>query len=58
VLSINLNAQYSYSYLNLGIYYYKNQEFPKALKNLEKAKDLDSETLFVNEFIEKIKSLN
>lgn len=49
--SIFLDANNSYNYCNLGIYYFEKKEYVKALEFYKKAKELDSTTHIIDELI-------
>lgn len=49
--AIKLDPLNSYGYCNLGIYHYDNKEYKKALDLFKKAKELDSTTNKIDEWI-------
>lgn len=49
--SIFLDANNSYNYRNLGIYYFEKNEYVEALELYKKAKKLDGTTHTIDELI-------
>jgi Flp pilus assembly protein TadD len=55
--ALKLDDKNAYGYRNLGIYYYRKNEWDQAEGLLEKAKGLDADMPLVDDYLEKIKQL-
>jgi len=53
--SMAMDGTNSYCYMNFGIYYYDNQDYKKALEYFIKAKELDSTTYLLNDYLQNAK---
>lgn len=49
--SLELDPDNSYAYLNMGIYHFDRRAFELALQNFRKAKELDSSTYLIDQYI-------
>lgn len=54
-LSMKINPKNAYVHRNMGIYYFDKRAFEKAMSYFEKAFELDSETMWLNDYILKTK---
>jgi len=51
--ALSINENYPYTYLIMGIYLFEKEDFITALQNFEKAKILDADTMWVDDYINK-----